>query len=710
MTITPGYTFVVGETITEAKLNLLGAPTGVLTSEEIASVAGQVGATVNLFRNPDLGVWTRGAGPVNCPVTERTYLADEWFARPKFNTAIPGSPSTTVACYYQRETDDVNNDTIYRARVGYTSGASDEMGDWEFGQKLTARRMAELANNGIVTVEIENQTGAAFTPTCRLYSCDVAEVYTAVTAEATVTGVPVSGNASLGNGERRTYTFAFTTSGYVADLKRGGEICLVVPEGAATLAGYVRIYGILQVEAGSTATTRKLERDPSGEDDTTGSSGTDAITRYFVNGGLSPALFASDGGNLNVTTTEVKVAHGWLAITAAGTAVFSRDTATLPDTASGASLKVTGAVGVDVVRVRQRVYSAAAKTALRSLAWSAYVRNGTGAALSPVLNVYSCNAADDFNAVTARVAETLTSIGDGDWVRLSHVFDASALTDMGNGFVVELAFAAGTLNAGTKTVRIAQAELEAGLAASDWTAAPVLDQPVALSDARNLRISVSGDIMTITADAAVLEAKDGTARRFGAVSCTCELSVSGAGGMDTGAVANTTEYYLWLCGGDGGVVAVCSLSGTAPTVPAGYPFLGRISNFYSNSSAEPEFDYQLGKVQLYQGTPPFTATYTPVGTGLTAVAMTRMPSTAVAVGGTAGVTTSGDEGQLDLAGNASALGGVTLNLRATTVAFGSFYACAPFRIRLTQVANWYFAAPTTGSPSYLVQPYEVELA
>lgn len=51
---------------------------------------------------------------------------------------------------------------------------------------------------------------------------------------------------------------------------------------------------------------------------------------------------------------------------------------------------------------------------------------------------------------------------------------------------------------------------------------------------------------------------------------TIDIENSGAGGLDTGSVANSTQYYIWLCKGDSGVTAVFSASASAPTLPSGY--------------------------------------------------------------------------------------------------------------------------------------------
>ncbi len=49
-----------------------------------------------------------------------------------------------------------------------------------------------------------------------------------------------------------------------------------------------------------------------------------------------------------------------------------------------------------------------------------------------------------------------------------------------------------------------------------------------------------------------------------------DLTVSGALGLDTGAVAANTEYFMFLAFGGSGVTGIASLSQGAPTLPAGF--------------------------------------------------------------------------------------------------------------------------------------------
>lgn len=65
------------------------------------------------------------------------------------------------------------------------------------------------------------------------------------------------------------------------------------------------------------------------------------------------------------------------------------------------------------------------------------------------------------------------------------------------------------------------------------------------------------------------------------------LSASGANGLDTGAEASGTTYYLWVIkkSSDGTVASLWSLSASSPTMPAGYDLKRRIKGAWRNDGS-----------------------------------------------------------------------------------------------------------------------------
>ena len=74
----------------------------------------------------------------------------------------------------------------------------------------------------------------------------------------------------------------------------------------------------------------------------------------------------------------------------------------------------------------------------------------------------------------------------------------------------------------------------------------------------------------ITADEAVIQDSDGNNIKLSNVSITLDITVSGAGGLDTGFEAFPEWYFIWLIYDGTTINGIFSISSTAPTIPAGY--------------------------------------------------------------------------------------------------------------------------------------------
>jgi hypothetical protein len=91
---------------------------------------------------------------------------------------------------------------------------------------------------------------------------------------------------------------------------------------------------------------------------------------------------------------------------------------------------------------------------------------------------------------------------------------------------------------------------------------------------------------TLTANNAVLVNSSGKAVLLSGGSVSLSSATSGAGGLDTGSIANSTWYYVWLIYNGSTASAVYSLSSTSPTLPSGYTFSMRAGAVRTNSSAQ----------------------------------------------------------------------------------------------------------------------------
>lgn len=128
---------------------------------------------------------------------------------------------------------------------------------------------------------------------------------------------------------------------------------------------------------------------------------------------------------------------------------------------------------------------------------------------------------------------------------------------------------------------------------------------------KNLRIvSNSGtpnSILDVTADFIELQNLSGAVYRASTVSVSPNISTSGAGGLDTGAKANSTWYSCWVIYHPitNTVSSLFSLSATSPTLPSGYTFYVRVGWGRINSSGNFLRISQYGNtIQYVVGTNP----------------------------------------------------------------------------------------------------------
>lgn len=189
--------------------------------------------------------------------------------------------------------------------------------------------------------------------------------------------------------------------------------------------------------------------------------------------------------------------------------------------------------------------------------------------------------------------------GSAVWVLLNP--NLSNATDTVKG-VVELATNAEALT-GTDTSR--------ALTADDLDYVDINRRPRTanqMAPHSNLVISrATNAAVSVVADSVVLRRAGGGMKRFaGPFTRAADISVSGAGGRDTGGEANSTWYSIYLIGKeDGTVAALLSVSrggagpaggspASSPTLPSGYTYWGWVGSVYNNGSGDFNPLYQVG--------------------------------------------------------------------------------------------------------------------
>lgn len=199
--------------------------------------------------------------------------------------------------------------------------------------------------------------------------------------------------------------------------------------------------------------------------------------------------------------------------------------------------------------------------------------------------------------------------------------------------------------------------------------------------AKNLKITngaTPNNQGIITADEATLEDAGGNIFRATSVSCTADVTASGAGGLDTGSVAGSQWYSVWLIYNASGPTLSCLFSvatgvgGSQPTLPAGYTFKARFGWMRTDGSNHFYRTLQIGSLAHWQLTNSTnTTSAVPIinGAGTSANCGSASP-TYENVSLAAGVPATAVAAELILWGNYNGSGSLALVLVAPNANYG----------------------------------------
>lgn len=96
---------------------------------------------------------------------------------------------------------------------------------------------------------------------------------------------------------------------------------------------------------------------------------------------------------------------------------------------------------------------------------------------------------------------------------------------------------------------------------------------------KNLKVQVTADTtIAVTADRLVVGTSTSVWRTLSTVNATISTAASGANGLDTGAMANSTWYAVWVIYNPttDTIAGLISTSSTTPTLPSGYTYRARV--------------------------------------------------------------------------------------------------------------------------------------
>jgi len=106
-------------------------------------------------------------------------------------------------------------------------------------------------------------------------------------------------------------------------------------------------------------------------------------------------------------------------------------------------------------------------------------------------------------------------------------------------------------------------------------------------------------VQTVTSNTAATITADYCPYNSASISCAISTAVSGAGGIDTGSVAASTWYYVYVIYNGSDIHAILSLSSSAPALPSGYTYYCRVGSIVTNSSGYLYRTIQNGRKTQY---------------------------------------------------------------------------------------------------------------
>jgi hypothetical protein len=154
-----------------------------------------------------------------------------------------------------------------------------------------------------------------------------------------------------------------------------------------------------------------------------------------------------------------------------------------------------------------------------------------------------------------------------------------------------------------------------------WVIANPASTVAVLGAAKNLVVknntATPASKIDVAADEIALKSAGGSALLATAFFVTADITVGGANGLDTGAAANNTWYYIWVISNGATAESLLSTSSTAPTLPVGYTYKALIGAVY-RTTAFRNFTQRGSRVQAAEQWQTLSGG---TATGLTSVSM-----------------------------------------------------------------------------------------
>jgi microcystin-dependent protein len=188
---------------------------------------------------------------------------------------------------------------------------------------------------------------------------------------------------------------------------------------------------------------------------------------FFRNGNFYSSFWTTPAGKscpVNVWTAN---ANYW-SVRPQGAPVTFLRSQTVPDQFSLFSAEIQGAASVSTVEFGQQINGDLSATLRRKCTFSGYEYNATGLTISPVLNIYTCDAFNNFNTITLRSTVNLQTATNATWVLMTATIDLSSMTNVANGLLIAVQLPAGAINDPSKNVLFSRLKFQIGELATEF--------------------------------------------------------------------------------------------------------------------------------------------------------------------------------------------------------------------------------------------------
>lgn len=188
---------------------------------------------------------------------------------------------------------------------------------------------------------------------------------------------------------------------------------------------------------------------------------------------------------------------------------------------------------------------------------------------------------------------------------------------------------------------------------------------------------VGSSTATFTADEVVLKTAGGAVYLASGVNVTVNIATSGANGLDTGAEASGTWYYVWLIYNGTTVAGLLSTSASAPTLPSGYTYRALVGAIRNDGSSNFIRFWQYGR-RIAIATQNIYNNLAGVTSYTSQAISAAVPAIARFVSGSCGCSVSTGGWVTALAGDANGVGAQYVGAGAGSVAVDAYFGSGSY--------------------------------